>query len=174
MFVYYLVYNVRDIYFAYIFPHIKYGIELFGINSAKNSNTLQACQNRLLKILCKAGRYDSPTIIQDELGIFNIIQITHFHQSCFVYNQLKGHLPRVFDDYFKTNEQIMNRSHRRLHMLNVPYFRLDFGKKSILYTAANIWNTIPTEIQTCGTIASFKRNLKLAILEGSIACTMLH
>jgi len=160
--------HVRDIYFAYVFPHIKYGIEITGSSSMKNVGNLQSCQNRLLKILCKSGRYDSPTLIHEQLGIFNIKELTFFSISCFVYNQQNDLLPTVFQSYFKTNDQVMNRSHRQLHMMHIPYVRLEFGRKALSYAGAKAWNSIPTDIQNAESIYKFKTSLKLAILEGTI------
>lgn len=160
--------HIRDIYFAYVFPHIKYGIEITGSSSVKNVSILQGCQNKLLKILCQVGRYDSPTLIHDQLGIFNIKELTFFNLSCFVYNQQNGLLPRVFNNYFKTNEQVMNRSHRQLQMMHVPFARLEFGRKALSYIGAKSWNSIPADIQNEETIHKFKTSLKLAILEGTI------
>ena len=134
---------------------------------------MQGCQNRLLKILCHAGRYDSPTLIHDELGIFNINELTFFNLSCFVYNQQNGLLPKVFDDYFKTNEQVMNRTHRQSNMIHIPYFRLDFGRKSMACIGAKVWNSIPVDIQKYETINRFKTNLKTTILQGTIQSNVI-
>jgi len=163
--------HVREIYFAYIFPHIKYGIEISG-TSNKNVAILQKCQNRLIKTLCNAGRYDSPTLLHDQLGLFNIIELIFFNIACFVYKQQNGLLPKVFDQYFQTNDQLMIRSHRQSHMLNVPYFRLEFGKKSLSCIGAKIWNSIPENTQSNESIHRFKSNLKLSILEGTINITI--
>ena len=165
--------HVRSIYFAYLFPHINYGIEIVGVSSKKNRNLLQGSQNKLLKVLCKSGTYDSPQLLHEELGIFNISQLTYFHTACFVYKQLNGLLPSIFEDYFKTNEQMANRSHRRQHKLYVPFYRLEFGQRAFPCIAAKIWNSLPQNITTCDSLNSFKHNLKQSILEGTIETNQL-
>ena len=41
---------MRQLYYAFIYSRIKYGIELYGISSASNMNKVQVIQNKLLKI----------------------------------------------------------------------------------------------------------------------------
>jgi hypothetical protein len=45
--------NIRQIYYAYVFPYIKYGIEVYGSCDQSILKPLQTAQNKLLKILCK-------------------------------------------------------------------------------------------------------------------------
>ena len=40
----------RELYHAFIYSRIKYGIEVYGNCSAKNINTIQVTQNKLLKL----------------------------------------------------------------------------------------------------------------------------
>ena len=53
--------SVLNIYYAYIFPHIKYGIEIYSACPAYVMNLLQATQTRLLKILFKIKPCESAT-----------------------------------------------------------------------------------------------------------------
>ena len=39
---------VRQLYYAFIYSRIKYGIELYGSSSASNVNKVQVIQNKLL------------------------------------------------------------------------------------------------------------------------------
>ena len=158
--------DVRRIYYAYIFPHIKYAIEVFGLSSVSNNLNLQKCQNKLLKILCKSDYQDSPTILHTELAILNIKEISLLFLSLFVYKQQNGLLPSVFDSYFCTNQELQRRSHRRQELLFVPNFRLVYGQKSVCYIAAKLWNQLPIEIRNSSTQFSFKYNVKHFLKEG--------
>ena len=47
---------VRQLYYAFIYSRIKYGIELYGSSSASNMNKIQVIQNKLLKMVLKLDR----------------------------------------------------------------------------------------------------------------------
>ena len=51
--------HVHRIYNSYIFPHLKYGVEMYGTAKAKYLKKLQTIQNKLLKILFKRHFRDS-------------------------------------------------------------------------------------------------------------------
>ena len=44
---------MRQLYYAFIYSMIKYGIELYGSSSASNMNKVQVIQNKLLKMVLK-------------------------------------------------------------------------------------------------------------------------
>ena len=80
--------GAKTIYFAYALPYLQYGIELFGLSSGRNIKVLQGSQNKLIKLLCSKGKYDSPTVIQEELNIFSIEQLTIYFLCNFVYKNI--------------------------------------------------------------------------------------
>ena len=41
----------RQSYYAFIFPHIKYGIEIYGASSSGKVKQIQFIQNKLIKII---------------------------------------------------------------------------------------------------------------------------
>ena len=47
---------VRQLYYAFIYSRIKYGIELYGSSSASTMNKVQVIQNKLLKMVLKLDR----------------------------------------------------------------------------------------------------------------------
>ena len=64
--------RVRQLYNAYVFPHINYGIELYGSACKTNIAKVQVVQHLLLKTLTKRNRRDSVTTLHRELNIKNV------------------------------------------------------------------------------------------------------
>ena len=60
---------VRQLYYAYVFPHISYGIELYGAACKTNLTKIQVAQNLLLKALTKCKRRDGATALHQKLNI---------------------------------------------------------------------------------------------------------
>ena len=149
--------HCRTIYFAYIHPHLMYGIELFGLSSKGNNQLLQRTQNKLLKMICKCDLYYSPTTLHKELGIFSVKEAAIFVHSSLVYKQRNGLLPTVFDNMFLSREQSELRSHRNPDELVLPNLRLGLARKANVYISAAIWNQLPRDIKNVNTIESFKR-----------------
>ena len=157
--------DIRRIYFAYVFPYIKYGVEIYGLSSQTNRRSLQGIQNKLLKILCKSGRYDSPSVLYKQHNILNVVEISIFFILRFVFRQLNGLLPTVFRPYFTSNAETGLRRHRSENKLHVPYFRLEYGRKSIQCLGARLYNKLPEDITSNTTFGAFKGSLKRALQE---------
>ena len=64
--------KVRQLYYAYVFPHINYEITLYGSASKTNIAKIQVVQNLLLKILTKRYCRDSATALHRELNIIKV------------------------------------------------------------------------------------------------------
>ena len=47
-----------------------------------------------------------------------------------------------------------------LPLLNLPSLSTDFARRSFSYAAPKIWNSLPTEISSCNSEATFKKHLK--------------
>lgn len=161
--------HCRNIYFAYIYPHITYGMEIYGQSSKTNMNLIQRAQNKTLKILCKRDRYESPTLLHRELEILNVTEISVLSLGTFVYKQVHGLLPNVFDDMFITRDKAGLRSHRNKNDLVVPRYRLQTGQKSVKYQAASVWNRMNEEVKQSGSLSIFKSKLRGYLLDGHVA-----
>jgi len=161
--------DILRIYFAYVFPHLKYGIEVYGMSSKSNIKCLQGIQNKLVKLLCKSDMLDSPQILLQDLKIFNVQQIIYYFLLCFVYKQINHMLPSAFSDYFVRNCDLNIRCHRSENDLNVPFFRLQFGRKSIKCIGSQLYNNLPSSVKESASFEIFKRSLKSALINGDIS-----
>jgi len=165
--------DVRRVYFAYIFPYIKYGIEIYGMCSKSNLKVIQGVQNKLLKIACQCDRYYSPSLLHKQLSIFSIHELIGFFVLNFVYKQVNGLLPPVFNSYFTFNSDLGLRRHRSVSELHVPYFRLEFGRKSIKCAGAKMYNKLPDDTKSSASIDIFKKSLKMAFHNDDITTDYL-
>ena len=142
--------HCKKVYFAYIYPHITYGIELFGLTSKGNTEILQKSQNKMLKSMSQCDRFYSPLLLHKDLNLFTVKEIALFYNSCLVFKQRNGLLPRVFDTMFISREEMQLRSHRNMSELSLPNTRLTFGRKANKYMSAVVWNQLPRNIkQAC-------------------------
>ena len=63
---------MRQLYYAFIYSRIKYGIELYGSSSASNMNKVQVIQNKLLKMVLKLDRLMATNDLHKNIQILKI------------------------------------------------------------------------------------------------------
>ena len=60
----------RELYFAFIYSRIKFGIEVYGRCSAQKTNKVQVMQNKLLKLLLRKHRMTPTDEIHKKTWIY--------------------------------------------------------------------------------------------------------
>ena len=149
----------RQLYFAFIFPHIKYGIEVYGATSLKNIKRLQVIQNKLLKLLLNKNRLTPTNTIHKENNLLKVNDIHNLYTSLFVRDSIYKETLPLFWDYFPSRINIHNHNTRTRHFLQIPRTRTKLATTSVKYKGATIWNTIKDTAKLSKTRNSFKRHL---------------
>jgi hypothetical protein len=153
--------NLLQIYFAYIFPHIKYGIEIFGCCPGYIFKQLQATQTRLLKLLLGKGRRESTTNMFRDLGLLNCNQIYELYLCLFVYKQQNLLLPQIFNGFYILVKHTGRRTTRQFNDIFLPKYRTTQGQKSVKYVGGKMWNNLPIHIKNSRSVVIFKTQCKL-------------
>ena len=151
---------VKQLYFGYVYPHIAYGIELYGTACKRFLKRLQSMQNMLLKTLArKQFRYDTIKL-HDELELLQISEIHKFSICMFVYKHKMGMLPSIFKDYFNLNRDFRDRTTRQDNNLYAIKSRTIQGSKTVQYIGARYWNNLPDNIKKTTYLSTFKKSCK--------------
>ena len=80
-YVFYSISNFIDtamavqLYYAYVYPLILYGIELYGVASKSIINQLQVTQNKLLRTLTRKPSCYSASLLHNELRVLTVNKI---------------------------------------------------------------------------------------------------
>ena len=156
--------HVSRIYNAYIYPHIQYGIEIYGSCSSKILKPLQILQNKLLKTLCHKKQRDSATVTLNENNILSCRKLNEYFVALFVFKQQNSMLPEVFSNYFRKNSDVHTAGTRQSNNLYIINPRTSSGQRNLKYLGAKIWNNLPQNCRNATRISEFKRNLKLSML----------
>ncbi len=77
-----------------------------------------------------------------------------------VYKQRNNLLPDVFDDYFKPRNEIHNLRTRNAHKLNVIRVKNNYGKSTLKYKGAKMYNEQPNDIMYCKSLNIVKNRTK--------------
>ena len=84
-----------------------------------------------------------------------------------MYKSQNGDLPEIFDNYNQTHGDIHvhGRETGNADALYVPYGIHDIRRTSISIYGADVWNSIPTYIQSSESIEIFKRKLRCHLID---------
>ncbi len=121
----------RDLYYAYCFSRIIYGIEVYGTAANISIHKLQVLQNRILKTLYNKDWYTTTSVLHKDLNFLQIKDIVSLFQLVFVHNHQLGNLPENFSEYYITRENIHNRMTRYRKQIYLCQVKTNIGSKSI-------------------------------------------
>ena len=129
---------IRQIFFAFVFSKIKYGLEVYGSCSKDYIKKLQVIQNGLLKILTQKQKRTSTDALHKELRLLKVNDAYRQQLICFVNNCFAKKTPTMFYNYF--NYKITPYGLRQ-EKLDTTYGRTNYGLLMVKNTAARTWNS---------------------------------
>ena len=152
--------KARTVYVnSYVLPHLDYCCTVWGNTTQKNLTKLF----RLQKYAARLVFDDFESNSQDLLGKLKWLPINHridFHKAVLVFKSLNGLAPDYLSDYFefRRNSHYMFRSQSGDCMLLVPKPHTEIYKKSLAYSGAKLWNTLPLPIKQSTSLGQFKKS----------------
>ena len=160
---------LNKLYYAFINPHIVYGIEVYANASKVCLDKLIKANNKILRIFMNK-KLDTPNI--DLYHSFNVLPIPLLHemnllQIVYKFNHLKHWLPEVFQEYYITNRSVHD--HLTRNKLNLHYTTVNsnFGKRCSVFRAGQYWNNLPNNFKLESSFSVFKKNIKHFLLHRS-------
>ena len=94
----------RQLYFAFIYPPIKYGIEAYGSCANTLIKKLQTVQKKLLKLLLDVPRKTRINKIHTKLQLLKVNDIYKNSLCLFAHDCLSQNCPLVLSNYFQRNQ----------------------------------------------------------------------
>ena len=157
---------LKMIYFASVYSHLAYGMEIYANTYMKNINKLIILNNKILRILQNASRETNTVELYDKL---NTLPIPTLH-NCqilklvhkFTYHRDK--LPAISSNYFTKNYMFHSYNTLIKDSLHVDLFASSLGQRSIKYKGSILWNTLPEEIKAITSTVSFINKLHKSLL----------
>ena len=116
-------------------------------------NKLQRLQNRAARIIQKSSNIMSSDTLLEQLNWGKRETRRLFHKAILMYKCQNNEVEGV-------NTNLMR--HLQMHNYNTrrkSNFRLPL-KRTFRYSAAQIWNSLPTDVKQCKSLPSFKLSVK--------------
>ena len=160
---------LRSIYFAFVHPHLLYGIEIYGNAGTSQLDKLLKLNNKLMRILQKRDMY---TKIEELYNTYNTLPIIQLHemQILVLVHKILYHketLPEIFANYFIPNNFIHGYSTRKENMLHLHSISSTYGRRAIQFKGGILWNSIPFSLQSQMSLRTFKIKIKQYLLSVS-------
>ena len=128
----------RQLYFAFIYSRIQYGIEAYGSCAKETISKLQIIQNKLLKLLLKWDRRTPTDFVHHRLSILKVSDVHSAKILSFVNECRSRRVPDIFVEYFRTRETGLNL--RNKSSLDIPWARTNMGLSRCDVRGARLWN----------------------------------
>ena len=157
---------LRKLYFALVHPHLIYGIEIYANTYQKYLDPLIKLNNKILRILQNRKlSYPVPnlyktynTLPSHQLHNFFLLMLLHK----FKFN--KNELPEPFWVYFTENYTIHSHNTRQIKNFHLDRKNTTLGQRSIKFKGGKLWNDISFTIKLFRNKYTFKRKLKLYLM----------
>ena len=158
----------KTLYYAYIYYRIQYGIEVYGNATKTIINQLYVTQNKLLKVLFnKHYRYHTNNLYR-ELKLLKSEDIFNSLLLQFVHRTVRNNCPEPFKDYFKTRETVHGFDTRNKNDLVKNSFKTNYGKRTVHYKGATLWNQLKSKIRETS-YSVFKKNIMQKLMSTYVA-----
>ena len=158
---------LKVLYFAFVYPHLLYGIEIYGNTYKSHITKLEILNNKILRILQNKSIRTPVIELYKSYDTLSLSQLHDYQILLFVHKLLHhaDKLPPVFNSYIAQNRSIYQYNTRgTLNLyLNTPHST--FGKRLLKYKGSVLWNNLPEKLKFTENTTTFKKLLRKYITE---------
>ena len=98
------------------------------------------------------------------LKILNIYELIIYLMVLFMYSYFNDKLPSYFTNYYKLNEKLHSYNTRTASNIYIDYKRKNYGKFSLKFRGARIWNKLHKDLKIFKLYTLFKKSIRVFVL----------
>ena len=178
---------MKDIYYALIYSHLVYAIEVWGSACDTHLTKLFTLQKRAVRLMTYKDQFpaipgplhpSNPLFLK--LGLLKVKDIFFLQISKFIHKCINSNIIGNFDQWFKlkidfhihkTRANYSNSLQESTNNLSIPFGRTTHcGLKQIKVSGPRIWNSLPLALRNIKSLINFKNSIKKYLLE-TYTCT---
>ena len=149
--------TLRNTYFAYIQPHLDYGLILWGYAAKSHLADIVRQQKKAIRIINFKHKYHESAPLFKESKILPLDKNLQLNSSKIIWKSANSVLPTSVASIFQQREESDS--------FYVPFRRIDVTQNCITYRGVQNYNKLPSEIKSCKTLDTFKDKYKEHLLE---------
>ena len=158
--------SLKLIYYTLVYPHLNYGIILWGAAAKTHIGQLFISQKKIIRAISKKSYYEHTHPLFEQLRLYKLADIYHIESAKFMYKYYNSQLPASLSALFTDTKNVHSHSTRQVSHLRPPTISRQTSTQSILYNGPLIWNNIIPEIQRKITIKGFVSAQRFFIFQG--------
>ena len=122
---------------------------------------MQRLQNRCARLLTGYFEQDISSLeILAQLEILNITQRYQYFVGTLTYKCVNGKAPHYMNDSIICMRDTHEHNTRNEYLLRIPPSHTNYGRRCFTNVSAQVWNSLPYDVQSAQTISSFKSLLR--------------
>ena len=161
-----IFYRIRDYmprqarlsyYYAFIYPYLQYGIIIWGGTNDVHLKPLIVQQKRMIRNITNSVAYAHTCPLFKQLGLLKVRDIYKFKMLVHTHREI----------HVQNNFEINHSVNTRNRNMALPSFqRLAQTQRSVTYAGPTFWNQLPHGLRQIENLSTFKKRLKIHLLEG--------
>lgn len=156
--------TVMMLYYSLIYPHLLYGILLWGNAKIKYLRLITKLQNRFLYIYTRLSWYSSISPYYKLTGLLKLGNIYKYMLGFFMYKFRNNFMDKYQDKFINFNI-IHSYNTRNSDSYILPKINKEQTKNMISYKAPHYWNGLPGDLKSIqNNVTKFKKELRKALL----------
>ena len=165
--------TLLTLYYSLTYPHLLYGIEIWGSANIIQINRLLILQKRAVRIISFKDRRQNNFAFPESNPLFMKLKVLKIHDIftlnilLFVFKCLHKHCLPQFFSWFVKSSQIHEHNTRSVteNNLSIPHVRTtSYGLKSIKFLGPKMWNELPSSIKLNLSYNSFLNTVKQRLI----------
>ena len=158
--------TLTNLYYSFCYPHIIYGLLVWGNTYKTHLGSLLTLQKRIIRIITKSQYLASTAEKFTSLKILKIYEVYKLRTGTFMFLFSKRSLPKIFDRFFEFRTlHTYSTRNTDSNIFNIPFCRLTIKQKSIVYQGPNLFNKIYSHISDIKTVHTFKKKYKDILIQ---------
>ena len=156
------------IYYSLIYSFLIYGIEIWGHTFPTYLKPISRLQKKAVRLITFSDYQSHSEPIFKFLNLIKFTDTIKFQTIKFIFQWKNSLLPLSFDNFFETIKEIHTYNTRQASNDNIYLERRNtdqYGKRTIKFAGAILWNSIPNDLKNCTSITTFKRKLKVYLID---------
>ena len=152
-----------SVYYALIHSFLIYGIEVWSQTYPSHLKPISTLQKKAIRIITFSEPHSRSEPIFKSLNILKFLDLADIYILKFVYLWENKQLPTCFYDFYDSLNVIHRFNTRQTQNRNIYIKSVNsdqFGKRSIRYMGAILWNAISFDIKQCCLLSIFMKKLK--------------
>lgn len=155
------------LYYSLIYPYLTYCNIIWGSTYTTSINPVYLLQKRFVRIAANASFTAHTAALFRDLNVMTVFDINKFQIALFVHKIVhnSSSLPEQYKGLLNFNSDIHHHYTRQHNLLRSIMTKTTQKQHTIMFRGPTVWNNLSQILQSCSSLPSFKKLLKIDIIE---------